>query len=87
MNKGVWEEAVREDANKKNMESCNRCKKGVHVKKREGVSVVKRRKGGGERVCKGIVEEGIHLAIEVTTNGASILCREERWKEADSARL
>ena len=29
----------------------------------------------------------IYLAIEVTTNGASILCREERWKEADGAKL
>ena len=29
----------------------------------------------------------IHSAIEVTTNGASILCGKERWKEADGARL
>ena len=31
--------------------------------KREGVPFVKRGKGGSERICKGIAEEGIHPAI------------------------
>ena len=77
MNKGVWKEAVREDADEKNMRSYNRCEKGVCAKKREDVSIVKRRKGGGERICKRIVEKRIYPAIKVTLNSASILCRKE----------
>ena len=33
------------------------------------------------------VEEGIYSTVQVTTNGAGILCRKEGWKEADGTRL
>ena len=46
-----------------------------------------RRKRESEGVYSGVAEEGIYLAIKVTTNSASILCRKEGWKEIDSARL
>ena len=69
------------------MGSCNRCKRKVCTKKREGVSVVEGRKRRGERVHKGAVAKEIHSAVKVTTNGASILCREERWKKVDGTGL
>jgi len=47
MDKGVWEEAVRKDAYKKIVGSCNRYEGGVYATKREGVPFVERRKGGG----------------------------------------
>ena len=83
MNKGVWKEIVREDADKKGMGPYNRYEGRVCTKKGKGVSVVKRGKRGGKRVCKRTVKERIYSAIKVTTNGASILCGEERWEEMD----
>ena len=87
MDKGIWKEAIRKDANKEGIRSHNRCQGEVRTKKKEGISAVKRREKKSEGVCKGAVAKEIHLAIKVTTNSTSILCREERWKEADSARL
>ena len=87
MDKDIWKEAIRKDANKEDMRSHNRCQGGVRTKKKEGIPTVKRRERKSEGVHKGAVTKGIHLAIKVTTNGTSILCREERWKEADGARL
>jgi len=55
--------------------------------KRKGIPTVKRGERGGKRICKGAVEERIHPAIEVTTNGASIFHRKKGWEEKDSARL
>jgi len=47
--------------------------------KREGISSVKRRKRESQRIHEGAVEEGLHLAVEVTTNGAGVLCGEKGW--------
>ena len=41
MDKGVWEEAVREDADKEAIGPCDRCERRVCTKEREGVPVVK----------------------------------------------
>ena len=79
VDKGVWEEAVRENAHKEIVGSRNRCKKGVCAKEGEGVSVVKGRKRRDEGICEGTVAEGLHLAVEVTANDAGVLCREEGW--------
>ena len=87
IDKGVWEEAVGKDVYKKVVGSCNRCERRVCAKEGEGVSAVKGRKGRSERICEGTVAEGLHLAIEITANGASVLCRKERWEEEDGARL
>jgi len=87
VDKGVWEEAVRKNVDKKIMRSCDRCEGGVCTMKRKGISVVKRGERGGKRICEGVVEKGIHLAIEVTANGAGILCGEERWEETNGTGL
>ena len=87
LDKGVWKEAVREDTYKKIVGPCNRRKGGVHAEKRESVPFVKRRKRGGEGICEGAIEEGIHPAVQVTTNGAGVLCRKEGWEKEDGARL
>ena len=55
--------------------------------KRKGIPAVKRGERGGKRICEETVEERIHLAIEVTTNGTSIFCRKEGWEEKNGARL
>ena len=81
MDKGVWKEAIREDADEEGVGSCDRCQGGVHIKKREGIPIVERRERRGKEVYLGATEEGIHSAIKVTSNGASIFHREERWKK------
>ena len=87
MDKSVWKEAIGEDAYKKVVRSRNRCERGVCAKKGKGVSVVKGEERRGERICKGTVAEGLHSAVEVTTNGTSIFCGKEGWEEEDGVRL
>jgi len=87
VDKDVWKEAVGKNANKKNMRSCDRGEGGVHTTKRKGIPFVKREKGGSERIYEGAAEEGIHPAVQVTTNGTSVLCKKEGWKKEDGARL
>jgi len=43
MKKSIWKERVREDASAKGLGSCNRVKRGVYIKKGEGVFIVKGR--------------------------------------------
>jgi len=69
------------------MGPCNGDKRRICAEEGESVSIVKRRKRGSERVYSGVAEEEIYPAIEVTTNGASIFCRKEEWKETNSTRL
>ena len=85
MDKGVWKEAVRENANEKGVRSCNRCKGGVCSEEGKGVSVIERREGGDKRICERAVVKGIYLAVEVTANSASIFCGKERQEEMDGA--
>ena len=87
MDKGIWEEAIGEDTYKKIVGSCDRCERGVCTKEGEGVFAVKRRERGSKRICEGTVAEGVYLAIKVTTNGASVFCGKEGWKEENSIRL
>ena len=87
MNKSVWEETVGKNANKKIVGSHDRCKGGVYTIERESIPFVKRRERGGKRICERAVEERIHLAIKVTTNGTGVLCRKEGWEETDGAEL
>jgi len=85
--KGVWEEAVGKNANKKIVRSCNICEGRVCTTKRKDIPVVEREKREDKRICEGVVEEGVYLAIKVTANGTSIFCGEEGWEEKDGARL
>jgi len=55
--------------------------------KRESIPFVKRREGGGKRVCKEAVKEGLYLAVEVTTDSAGVFCRKKGWEEEDGTRL
>jgi len=87
VDKSVWKEAIGEDAYKKVVGSRNRDERGVCAKEGKGVSVVKGRKGRGERIREGTVVEGLHSAVEVTVNGTSIFCEEEGWEEEDGAGL
>jgi len=87
MDKGVWKETVRKNANEEGIRPRDRCKGEVCTMKRKGISIVKRRERGGKRICERAVAEGIYPAIEVTANGASIFCGEERWEEMDGAGL
>jgi len=87
MNQDIWEETIRENANEKDVGSCDRCKRRVYTKKGKGLPTVKGRKRGGKRIHSGAVKEGIHLTVKVTTNGTGILCRKEGWKEMDGAGL
>ena len=66
---------------------CNRSKEGICAKKGEGVFIVKRRKGRGERVYLKTTEKGVYPTIKVTTDGTGILCGEEGWKEKDGPGL
>ena len=87
MDKGVWEEVVRKDANEKSMGPCDRGEERVCTTKRKGIPIVEKRERGGKRICERTAVKGIYPAIEVTTNGTGILCRKERWEETDSAGL
>ena len=87
MNKGVWKEAVREDAYKKVVGSCDRCKGGICAEEGEGVPIIKGRKRGSKRVCEGATEERVHPAVKITTNGAGVLRGEEGWKKENGTRL
>jgi len=87
MDKGIWEEAVRKDADEEGVRPRDRCEGGVCTMKRKDIPAVERRKRGGKRICERAVAEGIYPAIEVTANSASIFCEEERWEETDGAGL
>ena len=78
MDKSIWKETIRENANKKGMKLHNKCQEGVCTKKRKGIPAVERRERGGKGVCKRTTAKGIYSAIEVTANSTGILCREER---------
>ena len=43
MDKGVWEEVVRKDANKEGVGPHNRCERGVCITKRKDIPIVERR--------------------------------------------
>jgi len=69
------------------VESCNRSERGVCTEKSEDVLIVERGERRGKEVYLGTIEKWIHLTIKVTSDGTGILCRKERQKETDGARL
>ena len=77
MDKSLWKEKIRENANKKDVGPCDRSEERICTKKREGVPIAKRGKRGGEGVYKETAEERIHTTIKVTTDDTGILCRKE----------
>ena len=87
MDKSVWKEAIREDADKKGVGPYDRCEGRVCAEEEKSVSIVKGGEREGKRICERTVAKGIYLAVKVTANGAGILCREERWEEMDGVGL
>ena len=87
IDKGVWEETVRKNADEESVELCDRSEEGICTTKRKGIPTIERRERGGKEVCKRAAAKGIYSTIKDTANSAGILCREERWKEADGAKL
>ena len=63
VDKGVWEEAVRKDADEEGVGSRNKCKRRVCSEEGKGVPIVERRERGGEGVREGTIKEGIHPAV------------------------
>ena len=51
MNKSIWEETIGEDADKEGVRSCDRGEGRICTEEKEGVSIVKREKRRGKRVC------------------------------------
>jgi len=78
MDKSVWEEAVREDANEEGIGSHNRSKRRICAEEGESIPAVEKRKRRGEEVYLRATEEGVYLAIKIITNDAGVLCRKER---------
>ena len=78
MDKGIWEKSVRENANEETIGSCDRHEGGFCTEERESIPIVEREKRRGEGVHLGAAKEGIYLAVKVTSNGVSVLCRKER---------
>ena len=60
MDKGVWQEAVRENAYMKVVRSYYRYEGRVCAEKREDVSIVKRRERRSTRVYKRTVKKEVH---------------------------
>jgi len=48
---------------------------------------IKGGEGRSKRVCEGTAEEGLHSAVKITTNGASVFCRKKGWEEEDGVGL
>jgi len=87
MDKGVWKEAIKKNANKEVVGSYDRDEGRVCTTKRKGIPTVERGERGSKGICERTIEERIYLAVEVMTNSAGILCREERQEKMDGARL
>ena len=75
------------DAHKEDLGSCNRYEGGICAKEGESISIVKRREGRDMRIHIGTIEERIYLTFKVTSDGAGVFCRKERWEKENGAGL
>ena len=85
--KSIWEEGVREDASAKGLGSCNRVKRGVCVKKGEGVFIVKGRERGGTGICGEPTKKRVYPTFQVTPNFASTFYSKKGQKTKNSTGL
>ena len=67
MNKSIWKETIRENADKEDIRLCDRSKEEVCTKKEESVPVVKGGRRGSKGVCKRTIAKRIYPTIKVTT--------------------
>jgi len=72
--KSVWKKEVRKNTSAKDLGPCHRIERGVCTKKGKGILLVKGGKGESTDICRGLVEERIHLTLQVTLNITSTLC-------------
>ena len=78
---------VREDADEESLRSCHRSQRRICAKEGQDLSIIKSREKGGTRICERSVEEGIHQAIEITTDITGVICAKERQEEEDGTEL
>ena len=71
----------------KNLGPCYRHEREVCAKEGENIPTVEGRERGDVGVYTGVTEERIHLTLQVTSNGTSVLCKKEGWEKEDGARL
>ena len=69
------------------MRSYYRSQRRICSEKVENISIIKNRKRGDTKICKGSVEEEIYSTIEIITNITSILYAEKEWEKENSIRL
>ena len=69
------------------MESCDRSKGGVCAEEEKSILIIERGKRRTKGVCSRAAKKRVYPTIKITIDGAGILCREEGWKEANSAGL
>jgi len=63
------------------LESYNWAKERIYAKKKEDVSVVKRRKRKSKKIYNRTDEKKVYQTIKVTINCTSILYKEEGWEK------
>ena len=63
MEENIWKERVGKDINAKGLGSCNRNKRRVYAKKREGILIVKRRERGSTSIHGGSAEKRVYLSF------------------------
>ena len=79
MEEGVWKGRIRMHAHQKAMGPCDRVKRKVRAKKREGILIVKGGKGRSTGIHRGSVEKRIHPTFQVTSNITGTLCGKKEW--------
>ena len=77
MDQGFWEEIKWEDGSKKDIESCNIFKGGIHTKKMKNISLIQRRERGSKGVYLEVDKRELYLTIKVTTDCTGVLYRKE----------
>ena len=87
MKKSVWKKEVRKNTSAKDLGPCHRIERGVCTKKGKGILLVKGGKGESTDIRRGLVEERIHLTLQVTLNITSTLCSKKGWHAENGIRL
>jgi len=71
----------------KGLGPCDRVKRGVFTKEREGVFAVERREGGDTSICERSTVKRVYLTLQITTNFTSTLCSKKGQQKKDGTRL
>jgi len=75
------------NAHTKNLGPCHQHEGGIYAKEGESIPVVKRREREGTEIHTGATEERVHPALQVASNGTSVLCRKKGWEKENGVRL